>query len=115
VFTAVVPQTTIGAMNLKNSLVAFAVALSLLAAMPAAATPKELGYGIWTETYKGTYIYTVDTEAQICLAVVALSQGGGPTNIDCAKLKRRAEWKSIITWINDAAPPAAAPVPAPAK
>lgn len=95
-------------MKMKTSLVAVAAALSLLLSAPAAASPRELGYGIWIETYKGTYMYTVDTEAQICLAVVAMSQGGGPTTIDCAKLKRRAEWKSIITWINDAPPPAPA-------
>lgn len=98
-------------MNLKTPLVAVAIALALLISAPAAAAPRELGYGIWIETYKGTYMYTVDTQAQVCLAVVAMSQGGGPTAIDCAKLKRRAEWAPIITWLNDAPPPP----PAPAK
>jgi hypothetical protein len=96
-------------MNLKHALVP--LGLLFLVSATASASPREIGYGIWLETYKGTYMYTVDTEAQVCLAVVAMSQGGGPAAVDCAKLKRRAEWKNIITWINDAPPPP----PAPAK
>jgi hypothetical protein len=98
-------------MNLKKSLVALAAGLSLLAT-PAAAEPSEIGYGIWRETYKGFYMYFVDTQAHLCLAVVAMSQGGGPTTIDCGLLKHRAEWKSIITWDSNAATPAPAPAPA---
>ena len=96
-------------MNLKNSLAAFAAVLSLLVAAPAAAEPSEFGYGIYRETYKGFYMYIVDTQAHICLAVVAMSQGGGPTTIDCGLLKHRAEWKNIITWDTGTA----APLPAP--
>ena len=43
--------------------------------------------------------YIVDSLCQICyIKFNASGSGEGVTTIPCSKLKRRPEWKSIITW-----------------
>ncbi len=45
-----------------------------------------------------TIRYQVDSVAQLCFARGQI-QAGAPEIIDCKDLAKRAEWKPIITWV----------------
>ena len=51
--------------------------------------------GIYYSSVQDIGFYMVDTTTQICF--VKFSQST-PVCVPCAKLKKRPEWKNIITW-----------------
>ena len=53
------------------------------------------------DSYRTTeLIYQVDTIAKVCLAIYKYHPGAGVTNISCATLSKRPEWKNIIDWVS---------------
>ncbi len=53
----------------------------------------------WYEQEHFIITYYVDTKSQLCFARLNQGNNGqGFTVIDSEKLKRREEWKNIITW-----------------
>ena len=50
---------------------------------------------------RNSLVYTVDTVSKVCF-ISALAGGGvtyAMTQVDCAQLANRPEWKDVITWL----------------
>ena len=53
-------------------------------------------YSQWHK--KINIIYSVDTKSEQCFVESSFEQGIALSPIPCSKLKKRDEWKKIITW-----------------
>ena len=96
---------------MRLRLVLLVILLFAFAAMPTAADagwPKKVqeskdgAYFQAVDLLRGSHsYYLVDTRAELCFVLFNQSGSGGMTLIPCKNLKKRAEWKDIITWVDD--------------
>ncbi len=58
---------------------------------------EDTGNGIYKQKASKWMFYIVDTVTEECVTAI---WGGGATRIPCESLRKRDEWKPVITWIN---------------
>ena len=77
------------------------VAPSSYADAPEVREVKDLGHGIYKQVVQMTYItYYVDVQTELCFVAGGNPSSPGMTPVPCENVRKRPEWKDIITWAN---------------
>jgi len=59
---------------------------------------KKLDHGVYWSVVAASYVYYVDTVAQLCFVADAHNTSSALSAIPCKNVKKRPEWAQIINW-----------------